>query len=114
MLRAELPDDGVVFTDASEMAFRMHTDFPAYLPRSFFYPSNYIALGWAMPAAIGATVALPDRPVVSLSGGQVTAQGLLRLDDGRAFTTPSAATTALGSPHQSGWVLWCRARDGCA
>jgi thiamine pyrophosphate-dependent acetolactate synthase large subunit-like protein len=67
-LRAELPDDAVVFTDASEMAYRMHTDYPAYLPRSFFYPSNYIALGWAFPAAVGAAVALPDRVVVSFSG----------------------------------------------
>ncbi len=67
-LRAELPDDAAVFTDASEMAYRMHTDFPAYMPRSFFYPSNYIALGWGFPAAIGASVALPERVVVSFSG----------------------------------------------
>jgi acetolactate synthase-1/2/3 large subunit len=67
-LRAELPEDGVVFTDASEMAYRMHFDYPAYAPRTFFYPSNYIALGWGMPAALGAAVAQPDRPVVALSG----------------------------------------------
>jgi acetolactate synthase-1/2/3 large subunit len=67
-LRAGLPEDGVVFTDACEMGYRMHFDYPAYRPRSFFYPSNYIALGWAFPAAIGAAVALPDRAVVSVSG----------------------------------------------
>jgi acetolactate synthase I/II/III large subunit len=67
-LRAELPEGGIVFTDACEMGLRMHTDYPAYGPRTFFYPSNYIALGWALPAAIGAAVALPDRPVVSVSG----------------------------------------------
>jgi acetolactate synthase-1/2/3 large subunit len=67
-LRAELPEDGIVFTDACEMGLRMHTDFSAYAPRTFFYPSNYIALGWALPAAIGAAVAMPDRPVVSVSG----------------------------------------------
>jgi acetolactate synthase-1/2/3 large subunit len=67
-LRAELPDDGIVFTDACEMGLRMQTDYPAYAPRTFFYPSNYIALGWALPAAIGASVALSDRPVVSVSG----------------------------------------------
>lgn len=44
--------------------------------------------------------------------GQVTAHGMLQLDDGRLFTTPSGATTALGSPHQNGWGFWCRARDG--
>lgn len=67
-LRAELSENGVVFTDASEMALRMHTDWPAYAPRTFFYPSTYIALGWGYPAAIGAAVALPDRPIVCLAG----------------------------------------------
>jgi acetolactate synthase-1/2/3 large subunit len=80
-LRAELPDDAIVFTDASEMAYRMHTDFPAYRPRSFFYPSNYIALGWGFPAAVGAAVALPDRVVVSMSG-----------DGGFAMTCQELAT----------------------
>jgi thiamine pyrophosphate-dependent acetolactate synthase large subunit-like protein len=68
ILRAELPDDGIVFTDASEMGYRMHFDFPAYAPRTFFYPSNYIALGWGMPAALGAAVALPERPIACVVG----------------------------------------------
>lgn len=79
LLRATLPDDACVFTDASEMAYRLHTDYPAYAPRTFFYPSNYIALGWGFPAAIGAAVALPGRAVVSLSGDggfQMTCQEL--------------------------------------
>ncbi len=82
-LRAELPDDAVVFTDASEMAYRMHTDFPSYRPRSFFYPSNYIALGWGFPAAVGAAVALPERVVVSFSG-----------DGGFVMTSQELATAA--------------------
>ena len=57
-----------MFTDACEMGYRMQADFPAHGPRRFFYPSNYITLGWAFPAAIGAAVALGDRPVVSVSG----------------------------------------------
>jgi acetolactate synthase-1/2/3 large subunit len=68
VLREEMPENGVVFTDASEMALRMHTDYPAYAPRTFFYPSTFIALGWGYPAAIGAAVALPDRPVACVSG----------------------------------------------
>jgi len=67
-LRASLPSEVPVFTDACEMGYRMQSDFPAHGPRRFFYPSNYIALGWAFPAAIGAAVALGDRPVVSVSG----------------------------------------------
>jgi acetolactate synthase-1/2/3 large subunit len=68
-LRGVVPDDAPVFTDACEIGFRMHTDWPAYGPRRFFYPSNYIALGWGFPAAVGAAVALEGRvPVVSVSG----------------------------------------------
>jgi thiamine pyrophosphate-dependent acetolactate synthase large subunit-like protein len=82
-LRDELAEDGVVFADASEMGLRMHTDWPAYAPRTFFYPSNYIALGWGFPAAVGAAVALPDRPVISVSG-----------DGGFVMTCQELATAA--------------------
>jgi acetolactate synthase-1/2/3 large subunit len=82
-LRAELPENAIVFTDASEMAYRMHTDYPAYRPRTFLYPSNYIALGWGFPAAVGAAVALPDRVVVSMSG-----------DGGFVMTSQELATAA--------------------
>jgi thiamine pyrophosphate-dependent acetolactate synthase large subunit-like protein len=67
-LRAELPDDAPLFTDACEIGYRLHADWPSHGPRQFFYPSNYIALGWGFPAALGAAVARPDVPVVSVSG----------------------------------------------
>lgn len=82
-LRAELPENAIVFTDASEMAYRMQTDFETYRPRTFFYPSNYITLGWGFPAALGAAVALPDRPIVSFSG-----------DGGFLMTAQELATAA--------------------
>ena len=68
ILRSELPEATPVFTDACEIGYRMHADWPSFGPRQFFYPSNYIALGWAFPAALGAAVALPGRHVVSVSG----------------------------------------------
>jgi thiamine pyrophosphate-dependent acetolactate synthase large subunit-like protein len=67
-LRATLPSDVPVFTDACEIGYRMQADWPAHGPRLFFYPSNYISLGWAYPAAIGAAVALGGGPVLSVSG----------------------------------------------
>jgi thiamine pyrophosphate-dependent acetolactate synthase large subunit-like protein len=67
-LRAELTEDAIVFTDASEMGLRMQTDFPAYAPRTFFYPSNYASLGWGFPAAVGAAISQPNRPVACVSG----------------------------------------------
>lgn len=82
-LRAALPDDTAVFTDACEMGFRMQADWPSYAPRRFFYPSNYITLGWAFPAAIGAAVALNGPHVVSVSG-----------DGGFLMTAQELATAA--------------------
>ena len=49
-LRAELPESAIVVTDACEMAIRLQVDYPAYAPRTFFYPSNFITLGWGFPA----------------------------------------------------------------
>jgi thiamine pyrophosphate-dependent acetolactate synthase large subunit-like protein len=67
VLRETLPSDVPVFTDACEMGYRMQADWQSHGPRRFFYPSNYITLGWAFPAATGAAVALGG-PVVSVSG----------------------------------------------
>jgi acetolactate synthase-1/2/3 large subunit len=50
------------------MGYRFHTDWTSYGPRSLFYPSNYITLGWGFPAALGAAVARNGAPVVSVSG----------------------------------------------
>src|SRR4029079_17672418 len=62
-------------------------DYPAYAPRTFFYPSNYIALGWGFPAAIGAAIAFAEnaspRLVVSFSG-----------DGGFVMTCQELATAA--------------------
>jgi acetolactate synthase-1/2/3 large subunit len=81
-LRSALPGEVPVFTDACEIGYRMQSDWSAHAPRRFFYPSNYIALGWAFPAAVGAAVAL-DRPVVSVSG-----------DGGFLMTAQELATVA--------------------
>ena len=57
-----------MFTDACEMGYRMQADWLSHGPRRFFYPSNYITLGWAFPAAVGAAVAAGGAPVLSVSG----------------------------------------------
>ena len=82
-LRAALPSDVPVFTDACEIGYRMHADWPSHGPRLFFYPSNFITLGWGFPAAVGAAVALEGRPVVAVSG-----------DGGFVMTAQELATAA--------------------
>jgi len=67
-LRAALPADGVVFTDMTQIAYLGNYAFPAERAGGWFHPSGYGALGYALPAAIGARIAQPQRPVVALAG----------------------------------------------
>ena len=42
--------------------------FPVYQPRTVLFPWGYGTLGFGIPAALGAKVAMPDRPVISIVG----------------------------------------------
>jgi 5-guanidino-2-oxopentanoate decarboxylase len=79
-LRAAVPADGVVFSDMTQIAYTGNYAFAADRPGSWFHPSGYGTLGFALPAAIGAKIAEPGRPVVALAGDfgvQFTLQELM-------------------------------------
>jgi 5-guanidino-2-oxopentanoate decarboxylase len=67
-LRAALPADAVVFSDMTQIAYLGNYAFNTDRPGTWFHPSGYGALGYALPAAIGAKVACPERAVVALAG----------------------------------------------
>ena len=41
---------------------------PVGAPRSFLFPTGFGTLGFAVPAALGAALGAPERPVAALSG----------------------------------------------
>jgi acetolactate synthase-1/2/3 large subunit len=82
-IRASVPEDTMIFSDVCEMGVRMQTDLPVYGPRRFFYPSNYVTLGWGLPAAIGAAVAHRNKWIVCVAG-----------DGGFVMTAQELATAA--------------------
>jgi acetolactate synthase I/II/III large subunit len=67
MLREALPDDAVLTNDAGNFSGWLHAFFPFRRPRTYVGAASG-AMGYGLPAAIGAKLAHPDRPVVSLSG----------------------------------------------
>ena len=67
-LRAALPDDAIVVNDQTGLTYWMEWRFPVLRPRTFLYPTGSATLGYAVPAAIGAKVARPDRAVVAVAG----------------------------------------------
>jgi thiamine pyrophosphate-dependent acetolactate synthase large subunit-like protein len=67
-LRRATPRDGVLVTDMTQLAYVACDLYPVYEPRTFMFPSGFGTLGFALPAAIGAKVALPDAMVVAIAG----------------------------------------------
>jgi acetolactate synthase-1/2/3 large subunit len=67
-VRRALPRETIVVADVTQLAYRMLVDFPVYEPRTFLHPAGGVSMGYALPAALGAKAALPDRPVVAVVG----------------------------------------------
>ncbi len=67
-IRTALPD-AIIMGDSTEPAYFAQTNYNADRPRSWFCSgTGYGTLGYALPAAIGAKLAAPQRPVVALVG----------------------------------------------
>jgi 5-guanidino-2-oxopentanoate decarboxylase len=80
--------DGVVVSDMTQIGYTGCTHYRAPRPRSWLFPMGYGTMGYALPAAIGAKVSSPNRPVAALVG-----------DGGFLFTVPELATAVeLGLP----------------
>lgn len=67
-LREVLPRDAIVSVDVCVPGYAMFSEFKVYEPRTYLTPTLFIAMGYGLPAAIGAKVAFPERAVVSVSG----------------------------------------------
>ncbi len=68
-LRDALPSDTVVAGDSSQVTYFGTVHHWPFTPRNrLLYPTGYATLGYGLPAAIGAKVADPSRPVVALVG----------------------------------------------
>ena len=67
-LRSALPADAVIFSDMTQLAYLGNYAFAADRPGSWFHPCGYGTLGYALPAALGAKIAAPARPIVALAG----------------------------------------------
>jgi acetolactate synthase-1/2/3 large subunit len=68
ILRQALPPEGIVVNDQTGLNYWMEWHFPVLEPRTFLYPVGSATLGYGVPAAIGAKVAHPDRPVLAVLG----------------------------------------------
>jgi acetolactate synthase-1/2/3 large subunit len=76
-----LPEDRIVAGDSTQPVYAANHLLGMARPRSWLMPIGYGCLGCALPMAIGAKLAAPDRPVLALAG-----------DGGFQFTIQELAT----------------------
>jgi len=80
-LRDELADDAIIMGDIAQLVYTGTAAMKTLLPRTWFYPAGFGTLGCALPDAIGAKLAAPEKTVVALVG-----------DGGFMFTVNELAT----------------------
>lgn len=68
LLASRLDDNAVVVADSTQLAYTACHAYPTRAPRRFLFPLGFGALGYALPAAIGAKIGRPDLPVVGIVG----------------------------------------------
>jgi len=93
-IRRAAPQDTITYVDMTQLAYTGSWGFPVYGERQWLYPAGFCTLGPALPGAIGAKLARPDRPVMAFAG-----------DGGFMFTVQELVTGAeLGLPIPI--ILW--------
>ena len=80
-LRRAIPEDGILGVGTTTVGYMCHLSYPVYSPRTYLTSSYMGTLGYCYPTSLGAKVARPDTPVVSING-----------DGGFLFTSSELAT----------------------
>ena len=83
VIRSELPEDGVLVDEVTQVGFASWFGFPVYNPRSLITCGYQGTLGYGYATSLGVKAGVGDRPVVALAG-----------DGGFMFTMQELATAA--------------------
>jgi acetolactate synthase-1/2/3 large subunit len=67
-LRRQTAPDALTFVDVTCSQYWATEAFTTVQARTFFNPTNNQAMGWSIPAALGAQMAFPGRQVVTITG----------------------------------------------
>jgi 5-guanidino-2-oxopentanoate decarboxylase len=67
-IREALPDETVVVSDMTQIAYAANVHFPMHHPRTWIHPAGFGTLGFGLPAAIGAKLGAGNAPVAVLVG----------------------------------------------
>jgi acetolactate synthase-1/2/3 large subunit len=93
-LRKVMPDDGIVLSDVGGHHNWLVADWEARKSRTFLQTWGFASMGFGVAGGLGAKLAAPERPVVSVCG------------DGGFAMWPSAVLTAVEYNIPQVWLVW--------
>ncbi len=67
-LRSRMKQDSFLVADDGNHTFLCAEQFPGYEPNRLMSPTDFICMGYAIPASIGVKIANPDKQVAAIVG----------------------------------------------
>jgi 5-guanidino-2-oxopentanoate decarboxylase len=68
VIRENLPEETVIASDMTQIAYAANEIFPINVPRTWLHPVGFGTLGFALPAGIGAKFGVGKKPVAVMIG----------------------------------------------
>ena len=68
VIREALPEETVIASDMTQIAYAANEIFPVSVPRTWLHPVGFGTLGFGLPVGIGAKFGVGDRPVAVMIG----------------------------------------------
>lgn len=93
-LRSIMPKDGILLSDVGEHHNWLLQFYDVYQPRTFLQSWGFAAMGFGVCGVLGAKLAAPDKPCVSVCG------------DGGFMMTPHILCTAVEYNIPAVWIIW--------
>lgn len=87
-LRAELPEDGILIAESTQVGYWSGLGFPVYKPRTYLTSGYQGTLGYGFATALGAQVGNMDKRVISINGDGGFMYNVQELSTAARFNIP--------------------------
>jgi acetolactate synthase-1/2/3 large subunit len=87
-IRAELPEDGILISESTQVGYWSGMGFPVYKPRTYLTSGYQGTLGYGFATALGAAVGNPHTRTISINGDGGFMYNVQELSTAKMFNIP--------------------------
>lgn len=109
LIRHHLPDEGLLISDVGSHKRWIARNFPAYEPGSVIISNGAASMGIALPGAIAAKLARPDKPVIACMGDGGFMMNVQEIETARRLGTPFVCVVFNDDDY--GLISWKQRRN---